>query len=151
MHIDPTDFIAFNNYERNLSKFADFVRNTDKVGHLGDHRTYSFADYENPWFVVNTSDRHSARLGLLRAFRGQLKRFASTEGDSRKGLRSQISQCFALKADDEFAEDHYVPSGIVEEKEKGVSARAVFQSFLLLLLFYAYAYQTWNFTVDQMT
>ena len=28
-HIDPTDFIAFNNYERNLRIFSNFALNTD--------------------------------------------------------------------------------------------------------------------------
>ena len=42
-HIDPTDFIAFNNYERNLRIFANFAVNTDSE--------------LNPWVVVNTGDR----------------------------------------------------------------------------------------------
>lgn len=34
-HIDPTDFIAFNKYEDNLAKFAEFARNTDcKYGNI---------------------------------------------------------------------------------------------------------------------
>ena len=39
-HIDPTDFIAFNNYERNLRIFSNFALNTDST--------------INPWVVVNT-------------------------------------------------------------------------------------------------
>ena len=42
-HIDPTDFIAFNNYERNLRIFSNVVLNTDSE--------------QNPWVVVNTGDR----------------------------------------------------------------------------------------------
>lgn len=43
-HIDPTDFIAFNNYERNLRIFSNFALNTDSE--------------QNPWVVVNTGDRY---------------------------------------------------------------------------------------------
>lgn len=43
-HIDPTDFVAFNNYERNLQIFSNFALNTDTE--------------ENPWVVVNTGDRY---------------------------------------------------------------------------------------------
>ncbi len=42
-HIDPTDFTAFNNYERNLRIFSNFALNTDSQ--------------QNPWLVVNTGDR----------------------------------------------------------------------------------------------
>lgn len=42
-HIDPTDFVAFNNYERNLRIFSNFALNTDSE--------------RNPWVVVNTGDR----------------------------------------------------------------------------------------------
>lgn len=43
-HIDPTDFVAFNNYERNLQIFSNFALNTDSE--------------QNPWVVVNTGDRY---------------------------------------------------------------------------------------------
>ncbi len=42
-HIDPTDFTAFNNYERNLRIFSNFALNTDSR--------------QNRWLVVNTGDR----------------------------------------------------------------------------------------------
>jgi len=61
LHIDPTDFIAFNNYQTNLRIFANFALNTD--------------NQQNPWVVVNTTDRYSARKQLLRAFRVKLERF----------------------------------------------------------------------------
>ena len=61
MHIDPTDFVAFNRYQKNLRVFANFALNTDSD--------------ENPWLVVNTTDRTAARKQLLRAFAGQLQRF----------------------------------------------------------------------------
>ena len=60
-HIDPTDFIAFNNYQRNLRNFSNFALNTDSDA--------------NPWVVVNTGDRYAARQSLMNAFRSQLHRF----------------------------------------------------------------------------
>lgn len=61
LHVDPTDFIAFNRYIKNLRIFANFALNTDSD--------------ENPWLVVNTTDRLAARTQLLRAFAGQIQRF----------------------------------------------------------------------------
>ncbi|KAL3795879.1 hypothetical protein HJC23_002150 [Cyclotella cryptica] len=60
-HIDPTDFIAFNNYERNLRIFSNFALNTDTEA--------------NPWVVVNTGDRFAARKALMQAFRNHLEDF----------------------------------------------------------------------------
>ncbi len=62
-HIDPTDFIAFNCYERNLRIFSNFVMNTDSD--------------ENPWVVVNTGDRYAARKALMASFREHLHEFQS--------------------------------------------------------------------------
>ncbi|KAL7543313.1 hypothetical protein ACHAXR_012622 [Thalassiosira sp. AJA248-18] len=64
-HIDPTDFIAFNNYERNLRIFSNFCHNTDSQQNA------------NPWVVVNTGDRYAARKALLKAFRSHLHDFES--------------------------------------------------------------------------
>eukprot|EP01083_Nonionella_stella_P200569 734372_1 len=62
-HIDPTDFIAFNNYERNLRIFSNFCMNTDTDS--------------NPWVVVNTGDRYAARKSLMQSFRSHLHEFES--------------------------------------------------------------------------
>jgi hypothetical protein len=62
-HIDPTDFIAFNCYERNLRIFSNFCLNTDSE--------------QNPWVVVNTGDRYAARKALMLSFRSHLKDFES--------------------------------------------------------------------------
>jgi hypothetical protein len=62
-HIDPTDFIAFNQYERNLRIFSNFVLNTDSDA--------------NPWVVVNTGDRYAARKALMSSFREHLQEFQS--------------------------------------------------------------------------
>lgn len=64
-HIDPTDFIAFNNYERNLRIFSNFALNTDSE--------------QNPWVVVNTGDRYAARKSLMKCFRSHLHDFESRE------------------------------------------------------------------------
>ena len=61
LHIDPTDFVAFNKYQNNLRIFTNFALNTDSD--------------ENPWLVVNTTDRFAARSQLLRAFGAQMQRF----------------------------------------------------------------------------
>ena len=102
LHIDPTDFIAFNSYQKNIRIFTNFARSTDSR--------------ENPWIVVNTGackisrdaefldvlflsfllyllygvaethiysifcigltgDRYAARKALLQAFRKKLDRF----------------------------------------------------------------------------
>jgi hypothetical protein len=61
LHIDPTDFIAFNMYQRNLRIFTNFALNTDSVA--------------NPWLVVNTGNRFAARKQLLKSFSVQLQRF----------------------------------------------------------------------------
>lgn len=60
-HIDPTDFVAFNNYERNLRIFCNFALNTDSE--------------QNPWVVVNTGDRYAARKALMQTFRVHLDEF----------------------------------------------------------------------------
>ena len=68
-HIDPTDFVAFNMYERNLHVFTEFARNTDKMGPIG------------PWNVVNTCKRHPARMGLIRTFEREFKKFSNKESN----------------------------------------------------------------------
>eukprot|EP00956_Cyclotella_meneghiniana_P043124 scaffold253581_cov43-Cyclotella_meneghiniana.AAC.2 len=60
-HIDPTDFVAFNNYERNLRIFSNIVLNTDSES--------------NPWVVINTGDRFAARKALMQRFRSHLHQY----------------------------------------------------------------------------
>jgi hypothetical protein len=174
LHIDPTDFIAFNKYEENLAKFAEVARNTDYVGHVGEQQDASIG-YGNPvriyvmylcnlclwsgfdltlfslrqWIVVNTSDRHPARLNIMKAFQRQLKRFAISPFD-RAVAFDELATIFGREIQDEIV-TRPVPSNIVDEKEHGLSIRAVVQSIFLLLLFYAYAYQTWNFRIEDVT
>lgn len=170
LHIDPTDFIAFNKYEENLSKFAEFSRNTDTIGRVvGDDSSKIPSDaYDNPWLVINTTNRHAARLNMMKAFRRQLERFATTSSEEEEyredlaaveqpqtGFMGKIKSIFTTrKKYDRRTTTTFVltvPSNIVEEKEHGLSFRAVFQSIVLFLLFYAYAYQTWNFDIEEIT
>jgi len=148
LHIDPTDFVAFNKYEENLHKFATFVRNTDVAD----------PNYHNPWLVINTSNRHAARLSMMRAFRRQLDAFArSPYGEEPKpsGLWECLKvRCCPTKPKAEEYEPLAVapvPDDIAERRESGLSFRAVLQSVVLFLLFYMYAYQTWNFDIENIT
>jgi hypothetical protein len=70
MHIDPTDFIAFNKYEKNLHKFVNFALNTDIPA--------------NPWVVVNTWDRFAARKQLLQIFEAQLDAYALAKHPNKR-------------------------------------------------------------------
>lgn len=71
-HIDPTDFTAFNNYQRNLRIFSNGALNTDAG--------------ENPWLVVNTTDRYAARKQLLQAFCAQVQRFHARHPRAKRFL-----------------------------------------------------------------
>lgn len=81
-HIDPSDFVAFNSYHKNLHAFTTFARNTD---------TRSQSKLTNPWLVINTSDRHPARVELLTMFSKELERFAAVR--SGKGAGGVESTC----------------------------------------------------------
>jgi hypothetical protein len=107
--------------------------------------------YKNPWLVISTSNRHGARLGLLKAFNQQLHRFSHSPYDQPK---SRFPCCPSGKAElNELSFRRPVPSDIVEVErgERGFSFRALFQAIILLLLAYAYAYQTWNFKLKDIT
>lgn len=116
-HIDPTDFIAFNKYEENLERFTEFVRNTDSQ--------------LNPWIVVNTSDRHSARKGLLKEFKARLGPFIDNvlTGGSRPHDMNSTKTESAMEA---------------EPKMTGMPPATFLKAFLLLALLVAYIHQTWK-------
>jgi polyphosphate kinase 2 (PPK2 family) len=127
-HIDPTDFIAFNKYKDNLGKFCDVARNTDQNG------------YDNPWFVVCTSNRHKARLALLKAFSRQISKCSHQRINTEEFHNDDINM------DDENVdtESPLIPTGTVEAREAGVNLRAILQTIVLLCLAFAYAHQTWD-------
>jgi hypothetical protein len=98
---------------------------------------------------VNTSDRHPARLNIMKAFQRQLQRYATSPFD-RAFAFDELATMFGREIQDDLITQP-VPSNIVDEKEHGLSMRAVVQSMFLLLLFYAYAHQTWNFRLEDVT
>ena len=142
-HIDPTDFVAFNNHKQNLSIFADFARKTDNLSEqLVDGIQLG---YSNPWTVVNTAKRHPARLELLRTFEHQLKRFAR---DPNQPLSILDNLQKKLKCSIPYLKDDAVFYFVVEDKMDGaLSLRAVFQVILLILLLFFYLYGTWKIDV----
>lgn len=152
LHIDPTDFMAFNNLECNLSMFCEFARNTDEVGHVGSQKG-EIVTYRNPWVVICTSDRHRARLGLLRAFQQQLKQYTEMPRERGEGDGGFQVGDFNIPDSDLWKSTTIrpVPNNIVEKKEHGISMRAVFQALLLGIILYLYAYQTWNFNFHDVT
>jgi hypothetical protein len=141
-HIDPTDFIAFNKYKENLSIFTEVARNTDSR-----QRTQGSKDsYDDHWTVVNTCNRYPARLQLLKTFEKQMKRYALTPTDRL----SFIGKLFAAVMDRKevaVVDQSPLPQDYVEDKQKGVSIRAVLQTFVLAALLYFYAYITWKFDI----
>jgi ABC-type tungstate transport system substrate-binding protein len=98
---------------------------------------------------VNTSNRHPARLNIMKAFQRQLQRFATSPFD-RVVAFDELATMFGREIQDDKI-TRPVPSNIADESEHGLSIRAVVQSMFLLLLFYAYAYQTWNFSLEDVT
>jgi polyphosphate kinase 2 (PPK2 family) len=146
MHIDPTDFVAFNNYEENLTKFAEVVRNTDSRGPVSSGPNATSC--RNPWLVVNTSDRHAARINILKGFQRQLKRFASHPDDRMSAFDRVVA--FLGREIVDYPIDAPVPSDIVERREHGISLRAILQSILLALLLYAYVHQTYYFDIGDI-
>ena len=88
-HIDPTDFIAFNDYERNLQQFANFALNTETK--------------DNPWVVVNTGNRYDARKSLLKVFRSYLHRSSkkgsvstTTVAQHKMDMNTMMTNKFAM-------------------------------------------------------
>jgi hypothetical protein len=148
LHIDPTDFIAFNKYQENLSHFCEFARNTDNVGHVGMQKATSLG-YSNPWHVICTSKRHPARLALMSSFRHQLFDFV-TAPERRIKMVDTTSEFFGVDKEDEPVL-RPAPKEIVEAKEHGLSMKALLYSCVLGLLAYSYAYQTWNFKLEDIT
>eukprot|EP00980_Cylindrotheca_fusiformis_P028310 scaffold22591_cov125-Cylindrotheca_fusiformis.AAC.6 len=112
-HIDPTDFVAFNKYERNLHIFTEVARNTDGTGPTG------------PWVVINTCNRHPARLGLLRKFEKELKAFG------QKDITVAVQPLTEVQ------------SGM-DDPKRIVSIRTVIQVLLLVFLAWLYCYTTWK-------
>jgi polyphosphate kinase 2 (PPK2 family) len=119
-HIDPTDFVAFNMYERNLHVFTEFARNTDKMGPIG------------PWNVVNTRERHPARMRLLQTFERELKKFSNKDYENA-----------------EVRAIHTLMSG-KDDPIRPISIWAIIRMLVLLWLLWFYAYITWNVDIRRL-
>lgn len=147
-HIDPTDFIAFNRYDENLTQFADFARNTDDLSDVTSPQD-EYPYYVNPWLVVNTSNRHMARLQIIRAFEHQVNRF--TLDPKYPTSKFQLFKRYVLRDFVEAVDDPKPQRNlVVEERESPISVRVILQVVILGLLLYFYIYQTWNLQVDLM-
>lgn len=144
-HIDPTDFIAFNKYQNNLSVFTEFARNTNT---LKNRMTEGVSDrYDSHWNVICTTKRYPARMKLLENFERQLKRYAVTPTDNVNFVGRLYS--YFDPRPTPHRSSSIVPENLVELKNQAnkVSTRAIFQSLILVCLLYFYAYITWNFDI----
>lgn len=77
-----------------------------------------------------------------------MKRYALTPTDRL----SFIGKLFAAVMDRKevaVVDQSPLPQDYVEDKQKGVSIRAVLQTFVLAALLYFYAYITWKFDIMQ--
>ena len=124
LHIDPTDFVAFNRYQKNLRVFTNFALNTDSD--------------ENPWLVVNTTDRYAARKQLLRAFASQMQRYQARQRSAPPCCSPQYRQVSDRQSD--------TPGLTVAEVKKGFVRPYPISGLLawggLLLLMYWYSVHT---------
>ena len=135
------------------SEFIFIVRNTDYVGRVGDQANGDIR-YNIPWLVVSTSNRHAARMGILKSFEKQLKRHADTSLHEKQALACCNLRAACDRNDlifDTDAERMLVPSNIVEGREHGLSLRALFQSFILACLFLIYAHKSWGFNIEDIS
>jgi polyphosphate kinase 2 (PPK2 family) len=128
MHIDPTDFVAFNRYQHNLRVFMNFALNTDTDA--------------NPWLVVNTTDRLAARRQLLRVFEAQIDSFARAQ---QPGSRSWCSRllCPTGAGPEQQDTPGITMAQMVDRKiNKGLSLGTVTSLMGLLILVFYYCEQT---------
>lgn len=130
LHIDPTDFIAFNAYHKNLMNFAEFARNTDEP--LKDTWTL-------PWIVVSTKNRYPARLQLLREFEKQINTFC-VNTETAPFVISDIAAFFGVEI--EIEEDELKVADNVdlvgEKYFPRFSLKACFWLFAILCLVFYY-------------
>lgn len=87
----------------------------------------------------------------MKSFMKQLTRHANDSFTNDKiDLCGCISASFARKdiIFDVDVENRPVPGTTVQEREHGLSLRAVFQTMLLACLLYVYAHSAWGFDFD---
>lgn len=85
----------------------------------------------------------------MKSFRHQLNDFV-TAPEKRVKLVDSTLEFFGVDKEDEHVL-RPAPKELVEEKEHGLSMKALVYCFMLGLLVYAYAYQTWNFKLEDIT
>jgi len=127
LHIDPTDFIAFNLYQKNLYKFINFALNTDTAA--------------NPWIVVNTTDRYNARDQLLGVFQTQVNSFNTRKRTSDDIIRWSHSRAGL----EETAEPQGVEISVMLQKELGgrrLRLRTILALIVTLVLVWYYVENT---------
>jgi hypothetical protein len=147
-HIDPTDFVAFNKYKDNLSMFTDFARHTDDIRAQSINDGGDQLGYHNPWSIVNTANRHPARLALLRTFERQLKRFAK-DPKRPPSMMKRLQKRLHISLP--YLRDDAVFHLFLEDKVDAVlSIRAIFQIILLVCVFWLYLYGTWKVDFTQL-
>ena len=151
-HIDPTDFVALNKYDTNLKIFYDFVLHTDHVGRLHED-THAYACDYLPWLVINTSERHLARMQIMRSFEKQLDLYASSIQKRAKVPEIlRPGSLSAIKEDEDFEhlldEHRRNPHKYSLTENNGRLLDAVkessFYCFVMLLIIISYFHQTWK-------
>lgn len=151
-HIDPSDFVALNKYDKNLKIFHDFVLHTDHVGRLhSDTHKAQKCEYL-PWLVINTSVRHLARMQIMKSFEKQLNQYARSV-ERRAGVPEVLlpGSLSAMQEDEEF--EHLLNDkrksfehACVENTGKLVVAvkESAFYLFFMFIIAGSYFHQTWK-------
>lgn len=122
-HIDPTDFIAFNKFQKNLNKFLTFAKNTDFREH---------SSVFNPWLVINTTDRHAASIELLHQFERHFDRFSTRD----------LSASFWERCDTKLSREHELKSF---KKYLYMYSRLLYLSMGLLFMVYFFLNRKYGF------
>jgi polyphosphate kinase 2 (PPK2 family) len=117
LHIDPSDFVAFNSYHKNLHAFTNFARNTDLCPQ---------SKLTNPWLVINTSERHPARVELLTMFSRELERFAAVRSTRGTSLCQQVAVALGCSSG--------VPSMVTFKKHLNFRLRTLLLTMFMLLV-----------------
>lgn len=148
-HIDPTDFVALNKYDFNLKVFYGFVMRTDHAGSLHSDMHKAFCEYL-PWLVINTTERHRARIQVMRSFEKQLDQYAGSV-NRRAGVPGILlpGNLSAMKSDEEF--EHLLTKRPFEHActentgrlVDAIKESAIYFSFMLVIVL-SYFHQTWK-------
>ena len=151
-HIDPTDFIAVNNYDYNKKIFHEFVLHTDHIGRLHSNSHNALCDYF-PWLIINTSDRHRARIQIMKSFEKQLDQYAKSmySNSTTSNMISDGSVGSSAETDEDFERLLMDPRQPFEhgcKENPGKILVALKESFIYMLVMLiiagSYLHQTWK-------